>query len=366
VKKQQIFEVTQSQSVQVDREAGVIRGVRILGPSSLNNRTYTPEAIRKALPLYEGKQVNCDHPSNPRQERKVADRAGWLENVIERDGGLNGDLHLLKADPRTEKILESAEKRPALFGLSHNAEGDVRREKGRTIVEEIVQVRSVDIVADPASTRSLFESLQTQEETKEAEMPKTIRSILENLPSPTPESKRLQKLLEEEPMAAVADAPVDAPADADPNEEVKAALQKAASAIIGKLFAGEMDKAAAFKKLGELLGMKEKAASDSEGETTPAAPDTTEGVDHRIKRLEAEIAIRDVLQEAGVKSTPARVKALVPLSDDERAELVESWKGDGGHNGNGRREKPHSRPLYESAGGSDVPKTTEDFVEAIT
>jgi len=54
------------------------------------------------------------------------------------------------------------------------------------------------------------------------------------------------------------------------------------------------------------------------------------------------------------------------VSDDERAELVESWKGDGGHNGNGRREKPHSRPLYESAGGSDVPKTTEDFVEAIT
>jgi len=161
-KRIELFErTTGNTSMRVDRAAGVIRGVRILGPVSANKRRYTARAIQDGAKLYEGKQVNFDHPGVTRQDRTVADRAGWLEGVQVRDGGLTGDLHLLKADPRTDKILEAAERRPALFGLSHNAQGSVRHDGDAMVVETIESVRSVDIVADPATTRSLFESDET-------------------------------------------------------------------------------------------------------------------------------------------------------------------------------------------------------------
>ena len=46
----------------VDRLAGVIRGVKILGLESRNGRTYLPEALAAAAPLYEGAKVNVNHP----------------------------------------------------------------------------------------------------------------------------------------------------------------------------------------------------------------------------------------------------------------------------------------------------------------
>ena len=48
--------VTQGQQGLVDRGAGVLRNVRILGLSSKNRRKYLPEAVREAVHLYEGKQ----------------------------------------------------------------------------------------------------------------------------------------------------------------------------------------------------------------------------------------------------------------------------------------------------------------------
>lgn len=147
-------------AMKVDQTRGVIHDVRILSADSRNGRTYTPDAMIAAAGMYEGCSVNFDH-SNHRDisaTRSVSDRAGWLENVRYRDGALVGDLHLLLADPRTAKIMEAAERRPELFGLSHAVEGTTRRENGRTTVEAITRVASVDLVADPATTRSLFES----------------------------------------------------------------------------------------------------------------------------------------------------------------------------------------------------------------
>jgi len=144
----------------VDAERGVILGVRILGPKSANGYEYTPEAIREAPGLYEGIKVLYNHPprSAPNAERVVDDVAGWLESVRVERGGLVGDLHLLLADPRAAKVLEAASKRPESFGLSHNASGRFGERNGRRVVEAILSVRSVDLVADPATTRGLFES----------------------------------------------------------------------------------------------------------------------------------------------------------------------------------------------------------------
>ena len=142
----------------VDRQAAVIRGCRILGRHSKNGREYLAEAVRNAIPLYENRAVNTDHPTGARADRSVSDRIGWLAGVRQvADGGLRGNLHLIQAHGMTPQILEMAERAPHLLGLSHNAEGRIVQRDGKTLVEEITAVRSVDLVADPATADSLFE-----------------------------------------------------------------------------------------------------------------------------------------------------------------------------------------------------------------
>jgi len=189
-----LFEIVQSPNLQVDREAGVIRGVKVLGRISRNGREYLPEAIVKARGQYDGAVVNFDHPPShsPTRQTSVADRAGWLENAEVVPDGMKADLHLLKADPRFDKIMEAAERRPELFGLSHAIEAKIHRKNGKTFVEEITRVRSVDLVSDPATTRSLFESIE-QEET---DMTLTIKGLLESVKEETPGTKFLREVVD--------------------------------------------------------------------------------------------------------------------------------------------------------------------------
>lgn len=51
-----------SSSVRVDRDSGVIRGVKLIGFESKNGRTYPPSVLKGAVHLYEGAKVNIDHP----------------------------------------------------------------------------------------------------------------------------------------------------------------------------------------------------------------------------------------------------------------------------------------------------------------
>ena len=150
-------DVSAGLNTRVDRAAGVVRGVRVLGPKSKNNRRYLESAIREAVSLYEGVRVDYDHPRDSR-ERSMGDRAGWLRGVHVSNGGLSGDLCLFTSDHRASKVLEAAEKHPGAFGLSHNVRAETRQENGVLVVERITRVESVDIVSDPATTSSLFES----------------------------------------------------------------------------------------------------------------------------------------------------------------------------------------------------------------
>ena len=363
-----LLEIVQSSSldVRVDKAAGVIRGVRILGQESRNGRIYTVEAIRGAVSLYEGKHVNYDHPQRgtPDQERQFADRAGWLANVREHDGGLSGDLHFLKSDPRADKLCEAAERRPESFGLSHNAEGRMVKQDGKTLVEEITRVRSVDIVADPATTRSLFESLERKDGELSSEevvmSKKTMRQIVEAHKSTNKRAAALGRFLEQDGLP-MADVPVEAPAG-DPNAEIAAAFEKAAMSILKKVFTGEMDVDEGLGKIKELLGQKDKATDDSGevGVETPAPAAAPESLQSEIRQLRAESVARDELQEAAVKSTPARVKALVALLPAERKELIESWSGADADRGP-RPASTSARLVRESK----MPTTAREFADAL-
>jgi hypothetical protein len=60
----------------VDREASLIRGVKLIGFESLNGRDYPPEVLRADVAKYEGVRVNIDHPDQPTHSRSMRDRFG--------------------------------------------------------------------------------------------------------------------------------------------------------------------------------------------------------------------------------------------------------------------------------------------------
>ncbi len=148
--------------LRIDAEVGVLRGVKVLGLASRNGRVYPGETLMKAVPLYEGAKVNVNHPAgNPRGPRDYRDRIGMIRNVAARpEAGLFADFHFNPKHPLAEQLAWDAKHAPENVGFSHNVEARVARRGQEWIVEEILTVQGVDLVADPATTRGLFEELQ--------------------------------------------------------------------------------------------------------------------------------------------------------------------------------------------------------------
>ena len=148
-------------ALRVDRTAGVIRGIKILGLESRNQRRYLPDALARAITLYEGAKVNVNHPKGPPQgPRDYQDRIGVVRNVALRpDEGLFGDFHFNPKHALAEQLLWDAEHSPENVGFSHNVSAKTKQDGERVLVEEILRVQSVDLVADPATTRGLFEAV---------------------------------------------------------------------------------------------------------------------------------------------------------------------------------------------------------------
>jgi len=149
--------------MRVDREHGILRGVKLLGLQSRNGRKYLPAALAQAAKLYEGAKVNVNHPKgSPLAARDYQDRLGAIRNVRAGDGGLFGDLHFNPKHGLAEQLLWDATHSPENVGFSHNVEARTSRQGSQTVVEAILKVQSVDLVADPATTSGLYESSATQ------------------------------------------------------------------------------------------------------------------------------------------------------------------------------------------------------------
>lgn len=150
---------SQGVDVRVDEKAGIIRGVKLLGLESRNGRKYLPGALGEAAALYEGAKVNVNHPKgSPLAARDYQDRLGSIRNVRALAHGLFGDLHFNPKHALAEQLAWDAVHAPENVGFSHNVEARTSRKGGHTVVEAILKVQSVDLVADPATTRSLYES----------------------------------------------------------------------------------------------------------------------------------------------------------------------------------------------------------------
>ena len=156
--------------LKVDREKGVIYGVKVVGKHSGNKHgvdgvdgtDYAETALREALSWYEGLKVNCNHPDrdNPKADRDCNDRFGKLFEARIEDGEIFANLRFLKSHPMAERICEAAEDpdKEDLFALSHNARGGGEVVNRRYVITVIREVRSCDIVADGGTNRSLRES----------------------------------------------------------------------------------------------------------------------------------------------------------------------------------------------------------------
>ena len=155
---------TACDDVRIDRDAGVIFGVKIIGCDSRNGRHYPNDTLRQAIPLYENSKVNLDHPDgDPRKSRSYHARFGMIRNVHLREGeGLYADFWFNPRHTIAEQLLWDAEHAPDNVGFSHNVEAVVQRQSTPALVEKIVAVRSVDLVADPATTQGLFESASVE------------------------------------------------------------------------------------------------------------------------------------------------------------------------------------------------------------
>lgn len=160
---------TETQNWSADENTdGVFRGVKVLGERSLNKRIYPTNTREGAVSLIEGCRVNLNHvpAKNKRLEpAKIEQRFGKLVNVRNTEEGVVGDLHYIKAHPLANTIQEMAQTMPELLGLSICCEGSSTKQKdGTDLVESISHVFSCDLVADPASTKTLYEQVEPDEE----------------------------------------------------------------------------------------------------------------------------------------------------------------------------------------------------------
>lgn len=141
----------------VDRENHIVHGVKVLGFTSANGRIYDFDAVKEAIAKYEKAPVNKDHNM---EEPSFSDRLGWLENVTLQKDGLYADFHYNPHAEGIESFLWFAEHNGlGDVGFSHLVSGKYSVDPdGTERITRIDKVKSVDLVANPATTKTIFES----------------------------------------------------------------------------------------------------------------------------------------------------------------------------------------------------------------
>ena len=145
--------------LETEADAPVVRGVKVLGTDSKNNREYPKEVMERALKLYDGAPVNIDHQADGKP-RKYEDRFGRIVNPRMESDGIYADLIYNPQHPLAESFTWWAKHDPKNVGLSHNAQAKTSMTtEGVEVIDEIVRVDSVDLVAEPATTTGLLECI---------------------------------------------------------------------------------------------------------------------------------------------------------------------------------------------------------------
>ncbi len=348
----------------VDRAAGVIRGVKVLGPTSPNTHdqpgatstAYTPDCLKAAVPLFEGAAVYQNHPDRRQAHhpRKSEDKLGELVNARLGDDGVYADLRLLLTRPLSASVLEAAEKMPSAYSLSINGEADdADVVRGVYTVRKIGLIRSVDIVAKGGTNKGLFEGHMT-----------TLREYLTGL-APKLDAvrrKRVKALLEADDMGMTDvdmaepmpgdDPGADAAAGVEGTPDHEQALWDGFRAAMTAIIDGPDDAETKAKKIRQYLKAHEKLCSDEaavEGEEVEEAdeeegdavaddddkPDekddkkdkkdkVKEGEELRL--LRAEKKCRQLCEAARVEADGTLLEALARLPEAQQKQMIHREK----------------------------------------
>lgn len=369
----------------VDREAGVIYGLKLLGRTSKNNHgvkdnhgnlvegtEYTPEAVRKAAPHYEGLQAYANHPprSTPNAERDMRDSLGVYTNTRESGGEIFGDLNLVKSREDAQALMDAAEN-PVLhkcFACSHNAYGRGEVKNRKFIIAEIPEssIRSVDIVARGGSCATLFESEQPMKITVKSLFAKTFAKASPKVTVPLRDN--LTRLLEMDEYGGMEmNAPP--PDEAEPPagmEEEKGWEHHLGQMIVAVLKDEAMDVAA---KAEKIIGVVKEMLQEEEGDAEPeAGAEAEESEEEEVppkkgeKKEEKEMkeslrlekqankALR-LLMESGVKANAVQIKAVSLLeSESDMKTLIATFSSN---------KNPFARKPSSQSPGEKTVKTTE-------
>lgn len=318
----------------VDREAGTIDGVLICGFTSHNGRTYTREMFKRDHVKYEGKPVNTDHSTRP-EGATVDRRIGWFSDVkLDADGRPRGRLNLLLAHPLTPRVLEAAERNPSLYGFSHvvRAEPGKRGRDGREVIENIEEVVSVDLVAQPATTSGIFEGKS---------VPGTLKAFVEALvrhpKTTTKQVVPLKQLCEmdglDSGMAMDAVPPADDADAGDHEAAIDTAFESAGHAVWSAFTRGEIEFPEMKKKLVELAKghgkVKENGPADSgdDGDDTGDTDDDDNPFTPESKQISLGVIWEECIAADYTPSEPVRkVLALIPDAAERAAFITEQRK----------------------------------------
>jgi hypothetical protein len=338
-----LFESECGAPTQIDREAGIIRGVKLCGFESKNGRTYPSDVLEKARPLYEGRVVNANH-DRKNGERNVGDRLGRFVNVGLRNGqGLYGDFEVLTSHPLAESVFEAAQRMPSLFGFSHNIEGRIKVAGGKQVVEQIAKVHSIDLVADPATVKSMFESEDTGPF-------RTLREVVESLEQTAP-AEWSTLLIREMMTQGVGgpELPIGSGMGTNADNEAKNAFR---AMVMAAFDDDTLDSKATLKKIKLILDAQEKIMSKPENNPNPTPAAGTPPVDEKAKesatpaapaadltalqeenrRLKAEKEARTLLAAAQIEPNEKLVESLAMLPDEAaRKSLIEAMPKAPGH-----------------------------------
>lgn len=323
-------------ALRIDEEAAIIFGVKLGGRFSKNchgikgvteGTEYKAKAYRDALSLYEGVKVYIKHAKGTREEKERGpfEYMGVIRHARYDDAAdcPRGDFHYRKTHPDAPQLLEDVKRGMGGFGFSHHIppggyEGRVIA--GRLVVEKINEIKSVDIVGDPATTRNLWESKPVE---------KTFKAILEEWvsdKSPARQAIAMTLLEDGDAPAAAMDAPVSADdSSGDPEDELWAGFLSAIMAIINS-DSSAADKA---KQIGKYLKAHEKLTSEKEPAADDSGDDSAkESKEAKESRETHELKAKVACLEAGIKSpTPALLKALALMDNDaDRKALIEQTK----------------------------------------
>jgi len=351
----------------IDAEAGIIHGVKVLGPRSRNGRIYDDAAIKNAVAFYEGVVVNLNHQRGKpgeTQDRPIQDRWGVLKNARYQEGSIYADLHYIKAHPMTAQLVEAATRFPETFGLSHDAAGDERIVDGERRVVEVYDVRSVDVVADPATNDGLFES-----HSRKTKMKKKFKAIVESV-----QVAELKECMTEA-MAMypeMGDSEVEVGDDSE-DDGVGSAFK---SAMLRVLDDETLDTASKLGKLKAIMLAKDKAmeamkaATESYSAEKKAMEADKAKMEESIKKISGELVeakakldrehCKALLVESNAEVTEVRMKALLALQESDRTELVKTFGKPAG-------TRPGKSPsiFQESTEAGSYPADSKEFMNRL-